>query len=86
MAHVCRSAYDETLAHHHPWYVRKGVHVAVYALPHRKQLLIDLSGTTADKYDEVKADNTLVELVNGAEVVYDRIQKLYADKGILNLP
>ena len=35
MAPVARKAYDETLSRFHPWIVRKGVHLAVYILPHR---------------------------------------------------
>lgn len=33
-------AYTETLAKHHPWLVRKGATVAMYALPTRQDLLI----------------------------------------------
>ncbi len=39
MSRVCRHAYDQTLAIHHPWLVRKGVHLAVYMLPNRNQVL-----------------------------------------------
>ena len=31
-------AYDETLAKHHGFWVRKGVHMAVYTLPHREDV------------------------------------------------
>lgn len=38
MAHLARKAYDDTLAQHHPWLVRKGVHLAVHTLPNRHQV------------------------------------------------
>ena len=40
MSTVARHAYDPTLAKHHGWLVRNGVHVAMWALPNRKQVLI----------------------------------------------
>lgn len=38
MAHLAKHAYDTTLAKYHPWLVRKGVHLAMWALPTRKQV------------------------------------------------
>lgn len=38
MSHLARTAYDSTLAAHHPWLVRKGVHLAVHSLPYREQV------------------------------------------------
>lgn len=36
---VCQEAYNSTLANFHPWIVRKGATVAMYALPTRAGLL-----------------------------------------------
>ena len=36
---VCQTAYNQTLAKHHPWVIRKGAVVAMYALPNQDQLL-----------------------------------------------
>ena len=36
---VCQEAYNSTLANYHPWIVRKGAVVAMYALPTRGALL-----------------------------------------------
>ena len=36
---VCQEAYNSTLANFHPWIVRKGAIVAMYALPTRGGLL-----------------------------------------------
>jgi hypothetical protein len=36
---VCQEAYNSTLANFHPWIIRKGATVAMYALPSRGGLL-----------------------------------------------
>jgi hypothetical protein len=36
---ACQEAYNSTLANFHPWIVRKGANVAMYALPTRGGLL-----------------------------------------------
>lgn len=38
MSQLARKAYDDTLAKHHPWLVRQGVHLAVHTLPNRHQV------------------------------------------------
>ncbi|TMW39697.1 hypothetical protein DOY81_015224, partial [Sarcophaga bullata] len=35
----CKTSYETTLAKHHPWVVRKGALVAMYALPTKGELL-----------------------------------------------
>lgn len=42
MAPLAKTAYDSTLGHFHPWLIRKGVHLAVYTLPYRKQVKLSL--------------------------------------------
>ena len=39
MCHIGQAAYDRTLALHHPWLMRKGVHLALHMLPHRQQFI-----------------------------------------------
>ena len=74
MSHITKEAYDDTLAKHHPWLIRKGVHVAVYTLPTRKQFLekvkhsepvqaIELLGRTADLQQRI---------FNVTEAIYTR--------------
>ncbi|KAJ8886005.1 hypothetical protein PR048_012211 [Dryococelus australis] len=41
---VCQNAYNNTLAKHHPWVIRKSAVVAMYALPTRKALLLKQLG------------------------------------------
>ncbi|KAG8237719.1 hypothetical protein J437_LFUL017838 [Ladona fulva] len=40
---VGQEAYNETLAQYHPWLIRKGVLVSLYALPTRENLLLKVS-------------------------------------------
>lgn len=37
--HVCREAYEQTLAKYHTFIVKKGAKLAMYAMPTRGQLL-----------------------------------------------
>ncbi|BHF67052.1 hypothetical protein SprV_0301007500 [Sparganum proliferum] len=39
LCELAQSAYDETLAKHHPWVVRNAVNVAFHALPYRQQFI-----------------------------------------------
>lgn len=36
---VCQDAYEQTLAHYHPWIIKKGARMAMYTMPNREQLL-----------------------------------------------
>lgn len=83
MSHLARKAYDETLALHHPWYVRTGVHVAVHTLPNRQQLLADLAG--ADVAEE-EAERVMDETAQASRSVYNVVQKLYEKHQLLDLP
>ena len=41
--YICKAAYDNTLAKYHPWLVKKGAHVAMYALPTKRDLFAKVS-------------------------------------------
>jgi len=43
LSKVGHEVYGDTLAHHHPWIVRKGANMAMYALPTREGLLKKVS-------------------------------------------
>lgn len=78
--HVCQSAYNDTLAQYHPWLIRKGAVVAMYAMPTRQQLLNKVC---------IDADRAVVALPNVleiAKIVYDRTEKLYMDNDLHSLP
>lgn len=77
---VCQSAYNETLAQYHPWLIRKGAVMAMYAMPNRDHLLekVCLDASTAIKL--------LPEMLSVARQVYDRTQALYTKYDLHGLP
>ncbi|XP_060066464.1 ceramide-1-phosphate transfer protein-like [Ylistrum balloti] len=81
MSTITRKAYDGTLSKHHPWLIRKGVHVAMYTLPSRKQLLEKIMLTD----DQSKVED-LMEAANLQGKMYDIIQDIYKKENLLNLP
>ncbi len=84
MPSVAKKAYGETLAKYHPWVIRKAVHLAVHALPNRNGLLQNLSGhLRLNRHDEEQA---MKDMVNAGHSVYNRVQALYTDYNLLDLP
>lgn len=77
---VCQTSYNETLAHFHPWLIRKGATVAMYALPNRDQLLEKVC------VDAATAIQKLPEMLVVARQVYDRTQDLYTKYDLHGLP
>lgn len=77
---MCQTAYNDTLAQHHPWLIRKGAVVAMYAMPTREQLLNKVC------LDADRALETLPNVLMVAKVVYDRTEKLYSDYDLHSLP
>lgn len=80
-SHEAMAAYDVTLAKFHPWLVRKGVHLAMYALPNRSQLLVKMK--VEDTPEGMAQINKLIEQL---QVIYNITQKEYADNSLLDLP
>ncbi|OWF39840.1 Glycolipid transfer protein domain-containing protein 1 [Mizuhopecten yessoensis] len=81
MSSITRTAYDATLSKHHPWLIRKGVHVAMYTLPSRKQLLEKIMMAN----DQSKVED-LMEAAKLQQQMYDVIQDIYKTEKLLNLP
>jgi hypothetical protein len=79
-----REAYEATLAKYHPWLVRKAVHVAVYALPTRKNLLNIIAGDTRERHEHCIQLATPV--VARLEEIFDKVEKLYGENKLLELP
>lgn len=79
---VTARAYDETLAGYHTWIVRKGVHLALYALPSRHNMLHRMrhDGT------EEQIVEKLHDAVAAMSPVYDKVQALYIEFSLQNLP
>lgn len=69
----CQTAYNQTLAHFHPWLVRKGAGIAMYTMPTKEQLLNRVC------LDVIQAMEILPSVLNVMQQVYDRTHKLYTD-------
>ncbi|XP_018795821.1 PREDICTED: ceramide-1-phosphate transfer protein [Bactrocera latifrons] len=76
----CKSAYNDTLAKHHPWVVRKGAVVAMYALPTQGELLKRVCINVS------RAIEVLPEMLQHTKSVYDRIELLYTTHDLHDLP
>lgn len=77
---ACKVAYNETLAQHHPWLIRKGALVAMYALPTREQLLNKVC------QDVERSISILPDVLQISKIVYDRTEQLYTDYELHSLP
>lgn len=77
---ICKTAYNETLAQHHPWIIRKGALVAMYALPTREQLLNRVC------QDVERSLAVLPDVLEISKTVYDRTEQLYTDHDLHELP
>lgn len=83
IAPLAKNAYDTTLGHYHPWLIRKGVHLAVYTLPTRKQFITDIAGSTMACHE---ADQLMAKTVDIGQRLYDAVEKLYLDYNLIHLP
>ncbi|XP_073844625.1 ceramide-1-phosphate transfer protein [Musca autumnalis] len=77
---TCKLAYESTLAKHHPWVVRKGALVAMYALPTQGELLKRVCSNVP------RAIEILPEMLKNTKVVYDRTHALYTIYDLHALP
>ena len=80
-SNVVTKAYDDTLAKHHPWLIKKAVHVAMYMLPTRPDLLKKMG-----LKDEEKDMHIVMDLVRELNLIYKITQDLYAKDNLLELP
>ena len=83
MPDLFRRSYAETLAHHHTWIVRKSVSLASHMLPDRSALLARIFEAVADESQHERAARDFSSTIG---LVYARVQKIYADYKLLNLP
>ncbi|XP_043393063.1 glycolipid transfer protein domain-containing protein 2 isoform X1 [Chelonia mydas] len=78
---LCAEAYQAALAPHHSWWVRQAAGLAFLALPSRQELygLVCAEG-------EREARAVLLDAVGVIAGVYNVTQRLYAARGLLELP
>ncbi|VBB31936.1 unnamed protein product [Acanthocheilonema viteae] len=82
---LCQASYDNTLSKHHSWFVRKLVGMATHLLASRDYLLNALINEKSPQHEhEVK--QAITKLIDVTEEVFHRLQQIYEDKNILNLP
>ncbi|XP_034240365.1 ceramide-1-phosphate transfer protein [Thrips palmi] len=77
-------AYTATLAKHHPWLVRKGATVAMYALPTRQDLLIKVCGSNEACIQ--RALDVLPKMLLVADEVFTRTEQCYTEHDLHSLP
>ncbi|CAG7838302.1 unnamed protein product [Allacma fusca] len=64
--HICKAAYDNTLARYHPWLIKKGAHMAMYALPTKYDLFTKVCGHEVERSH---VDSSVKELSLGKPTV-----------------
>ncbi|XP_062137144.1 ceramide-1-phosphate transfer protein [Drosophila sulfurigaster albostrigata] len=79
---VCKSAYNDTLAKHHPFLIRKGAQVAMYTIPTRGDLL----SRVCHNMDATRAMELLPDMLKQMRTAYDRTDELYSLHELHNLP
>ncbi|KAA0706678.1 Ceramide-1-phosphate transfer protein [Triplophysa tibetana] len=78
---MCCDAYNESLAQHHPWLIRKAVGVAFCAIPGR-----DTFFQVMNAGDETQVVALLGESLPLISEVYQITEDLYAKNNLLELP
>ncbi|KAH9513473.1 hypothetical protein Btru_033154 [Bulinus truncatus] len=74
-------AYDETLAKHHPWLVKKAVHLAMYMLPSRAELLKKMGVE-----DNEGGMQGISDLAQELTAIFQVTEEIYNKGNLLDLP
>ncbi|VDO22611.1 unnamed protein product [Brugia timori] len=82
---LCQASYDGTLSKYHSWIVRKLVGVAAHLLASRDCMLNAIISGRSSRH-EYEVMQAITRFISIAEQVFYRLQKIYEDKNILNLP
>lgn len=80
---IFRFAYNETLAHHHTWLIRKTVQCASCALPSRDKLLLAIMGNKDITNNDINIQKE--RFISAMKEVYERVQIIYEKDGLLDL-
>ncbi|CAN7984807.1 unnamed protein product [Ixodes hexagonus] len=81
MGSIAQQSYEETLARHHPWLIRKAAMWALLALPTCKQAFVK---ARPDERDHLQ---TLAQAIsNNAYRVFNFTEAVYQKHGFLDLP
>lgn len=91
-ASIAKDCYKKTLANYHPWYLQKTVSLAMYTLPNKAQLIEKAFAAEEQEGGQMsenackEASDKMLELAKASELTYNIVEKLYNDKGLLDLP
>lgn len=85
-----QSAYRETLANHHTWFVRQSVSFASHTIPNRDRLLDAIFNENEDDEkdgveDDERVNKLAANLVEALNNVYNRVQRIYTERDLLSL-
>jgi len=80
--HSAIESYNQTLAKHHTWLIRHGARLAMNFLPCQENLYCQ---TIGDESVE-ESLNTMPDMISKATTVHNRINTLFSDYEILNIP
>ncbi|XP_037948756.1 ceramide-1-phosphate transfer protein [Teleopsis dalmanni] len=79
--HNCsKEVYNDTLGKHHPWMIRKGAVLAMYALPTQGELLKRVCVNVP------RAKEVLPDMLKNTKTVYERTDSLYTHFDLHGLP
>ncbi|CAH1104890.1 unnamed protein product [Psylliodes chrysocephalus] len=80
---VCREAYEQTLSKHHPFIIRNGAKVAIYALPTKGVLLGRVCG---EPENIQQALELLPDTLTATSLVFERTENLFTLHDLHTLP
>lgn len=92
---VARECYRKTLAKYHPWFIQKSALLAMYTLPHRRQLIekafgMESATSSSNNSNGIPsshgATESMAKLSAITDAVYQATHKLYDEHDLLNLP
>ena len=78
-SHIGIETYEQTLAKHHPWLIRKAANLGMHGLPRRDVLIGHMIRTETDK-------KMFPEFIQTVEKAYNITQSFYEKYEILDLP
>lgn len=78
---LCREAYQNTLANHHTWFVRRAAELAFIAMPERGFFF-----RLVCVQNQQELSTILKRVVRAIVEVYNRTQKALEENGMLDLP
>ncbi|KAI4490505.1 hypothetical protein M0804_003449 [Polistes exclamans] len=77
----CKDAYNQTLAKHHPWVIRKAAIVAMYTMPTRELLFKKVCGANVQRNIDI-----LPKMLEVTADVFNRTHNLYELHQLHTLP